>query len=418
MTVAKNFPRLLVATEFPPNGSGGGASVVRQMLKEWPTDRLYWWSYFPDRDQRFSQRVAAHRVATVPPRLYPNRRWRHPKAWFIEHFWCPWAAGHFRKTLALFDPDAVWVIPSCWSIPPLAKVLPSANVGFHVTVQDYPDCNDWVRQFGYARTRRLAVLADQLYAKATTRDATSHPMIADLRARTGAGAAQMLHAGLEPDDFNFLRARAAVPDGPIRIAFAGSISREDNFGCFIRALDALRAALPKPLSFELFSSHSYSDRPWFDPTWMHERGNLPEPDFNRALRECTWGFAMMSLAEDDRCHRLSFPTKFISYLAAGLPIFTLGHPETSVVKMAQQYRVGICLTSGDLETLKTGLLPALMLADPWKTFGPEILRCARDEFDAVRRRQTLYECFRICARQRGWTDDTSASVAAGLRLNP
>ena len=47
------FPRLLVATEFPPNASGGGAAVVRQMLKDWPVDRLFWWSPLPDNDPMF-----------------------------------------------------------------------------------------------------------------------------------------------------------------------------------------------------------------------------------------------------------------------------------------------------------------------------------------------------------------------------
>ena len=374
---------------------------MRQMLKDWPIDRLQWWSCFPDHDQRFGQRVAAHRVAAFPPKLYPHRRWRMQKSWILENFWVPWAARHFRETLSEFQPDAVWVIPVWWAILPMANVLLKSNIGFHVTVQDYADAREWAAQFGLARTRRMAIASDMLYARATTRDATSHPMIADLRTQTGADAAQMLHAGLEPADFEFLCARPPFPDGPIRIAYAGSISREEDFVRFIRALDALRPALPRPLSLELLSSHSYRARSWFDPTWMQERGNLPEPHFSQALRECTWGFAMMSLAEDDQCHRLSFPTKFISYLAAGLPILTLGHPETSVVKMAQQYGVGVCLTTGDLEALKQALLPALTLADPWQAFGPEIQRCARNEFDASRRRQKLYECFRICARQRG-----------------
>ena len=40
-------------------------------------------------------------------------------------------------------------------------------------------------RFGGGRARRMVVLAEGLYARATTRDATSHPMIADLRERTG-----------------------------------------------------------------------------------------------------------------------------------------------------------------------------------------------------------------------------------------
>ena len=37
-----DFPKLLVATEFPPNAAGGGAAVLRQMLKEiQPNEQLF-----------------------------------------------------------------------------------------------------------------------------------------------------------------------------------------------------------------------------------------------------------------------------------------------------------------------------------------------------------------------------------------
>jgi len=411
-TVSKTpetFPRLLVATEFPPNASGGGASVVRQMLKDWPVEKLYWWSCNPDNDSRFGQRVAAHRVAKIPPKCYPNRKFTRQKSWFLENIWSIWAARHFRKTVAVFRPDVIWFIPVTWAISSAAKALLEEGIGFHVTVQDYPDCKDWVKPLGLARTKRLATLSDELYAKATTRDATSHPMIEDLRLRTGCDAMQMMHAGLEKDHFDVLRAKTGTREGPIRIAFAGTISREDDFAKFVSSVDRIRPNLSKPVTLEIFSSHRYSDRSWFDPSWMHERGNLGEPQFTNALRECTWGFSMLSLAEDDTKQRMSFPTKFISYLAAGLPVFTLGHPESSVVRMAQQYRVGICVTSGDPNVLDLKVGEALSCANPWQQFGSEILNCAKNEFDASKKREVLYKCFQTCIQEsfgRGKAKDT------------
>ena len=147
-----DYPKLLVAGEFPPNASGGGGTIVRQMLKDWPVDRLFWWSCHPDSDKRFGQQVAAHRVATIPPRLYPNRRLLAPKTWFLKHVWSRWAEHHFCKTLSLFKPDVVWVIPSSWSIPPLVRSpVAGPNLPFHVSVHDYADCNVWVKPFGLAQ---------------------------------------------------------------------------------------------------------------------------------------------------------------------------------------------------------------------------------------------------------------------------
>jgi hypothetical protein len=396
-----DYPRLLVATEAPPNASGGGGAILRQMLKEWPVDRLFWWSCLPDNEPRFGQRVAAHRVAHIPWKLYPQRRWRAQRSWLLEKVWNPWAARHFRKTLSLFKPDAIWVIPISWSIPPMARTLLPSNIGFHVSVHDYPDCNNWVEQFGLDQTRRFTALSELLYSRATTRDAISRAMVEDLRARTGSDAVQVLRSGLEKKDFDYLQAKSAVPSDTIRIAYAGTITLQDDFACLVQALVALRPQLPRPVSLEIFSGHSYCDRAWFDPTWMHERGNLPEPQFSTAMRECTWGFALMALAENNPSQRFSFPTKFTSYLMAGLPIFSLGHPGSSLTEMVQHYRVGVSSSSGKQEILRPKVLEAFSLENPWKTFGPEILRCAREEFDAARRRQVLYDCFRTCAVKRG-----------------
>jgi hypothetical protein len=388
-----------VATEAPPNASGGGGAIVRQMLKEWPQDRLFWWSCVPDNDPRFGQQVAAHRVARIPWKLYPHRRWRAQKSWLLKNFWSPWAAHHFRKTLSEFKPDAVWVIPISWSIPPLARVLLPSGIGFHVSVHDYPDCNNWVEQFASDYTRHFMALTESLYARAATRDAISRSMADDLQARTGSPATQVLRSGLGPKDFDYLQAKTAVPRDVIRIAYAGTITWEDDFVCLVHALNSVRTKLPRPVSLEIFSGHSYRDRAWFDPSWIHERGNLPEPQFSTAMRECSWGYALMALGEDNASQHFSFPTKFTSYLMAGLPVFSLGHPRSSLIEMTQRFRVGVSSSSGTPEVLQPKVLEAFSMEDPWQTFKAEILRCAREEFDASRGRQVLYDCFRTCARK-------------------
>jgi hypothetical protein len=391
-------PRLLVATEAPPNGSGGGGAILRQMLKEWPTDRLFWWSCVADIDPRFGQQVAAHRVARIPWKLYPHRKWRRQKCWLLKNVWSPWATRHFRATLAELKPDVVWVIPISWSIPPISKVLASSNLAYHVSVHDYPDCNNWVEQFGVEHTRRFMALTEILYAKASSRDAISRLMLDDLKTRTGCDG-RILRSGLQSQDFYYLQGKTTVPNDPIRIAYAGSITWEEDFLCLVRAIDAVRTKLPRPVTLELFSGQSYANRSWFDPAWMREHGNLPEPRFSTELRNCSWGFALMALGEDNASQRFSFPTKFTSYLMAGLPIFSLGHPKSSLTEMAQRFRVGVHSSSGRLEDLTPKVFEAFSIENPWKVFGAEMIRCAREEFDAEAGRIFLYDCFRTCAQE-------------------
>jgi hypothetical protein len=397
--MTQRFPRLLVATEFPPNASGGGPAVVRQLLRNWPDEKLLWWSCFPDRNAQFGRVVSEHRVAAIPARLYPHRRCRALKSWLMQHLWAPWATRQFRITIKELNPDVVWVIPHCWSIPPVGKVLPDIELGFHVSMHDYADVRSCIFRFGLRRSREMAAMADQLYASATTCDGISDPMVVDLRSRTGRDGA-VIRAGLEPGDFEYLENKAQSAAGEIRIAYAGTILVEDTFTIFVNALKRIRNRISRSVFLDFFTGHSYRSRRWFDSSWMRERGLMAEPALSQELKKFAWGFAPMSLTDDDpRYNRFSLPTKFVSYLAAGLPVITLGHPESSIAKVAQAYRVGLCLTSHEPAVIQKELFSALSLQNPWEYFRPEIQRCAHAEFDAERMREELYECFSRSAQR-------------------
>jgi glycosyltransferase involved in cell wall biosynthesis len=391
------FPRLLVATEFSPNAPGGGPAVVRQMLKPWPAEQLYWWSCMPERNELFGRKVTAHHVALIHGKLYPNRRWRPQRAWLLEKFWVPWAARQLRKTLADLQPDVIWAIPHAQAIPPLARVLPRAGIGLHVSIHDYMDNRGFGARFGLPRSRRFAALADQLYAAATTRDAISRPMLEDLRARTGRDGL-ITRAGLEQEDFDNLALEPKNQNSSIRVAYAGTIVAAEEFALVVRALGRIRERLPRPVVLEFFGDHSPRSRDWFDAAWMNDHGSLPAAELAKALQECDWGVSPMRLPDEDpRYNRFSLPTKFATYLAAGLPVIVLGHPESAVVKVARQYQVGTCATDGDLEALSAQLLAAMSEPNPKAKYRPEIRRCALAEFDVRQMRAALYDNFRVCA---------------------
>lgn len=394
--------KLLVATEFPPNASGGGPAVVRQMLKDWPAENLFWWSCLPETNCRFGQRVREHRCAAIPAKLYPQRKFTTLKSALLENVWSPGAANHLRRTLCELRPDAVWVIPHNWSIPPLHAAVTGTKSPCHVSLHDYVDVHDNPRRFGAARCARLARQADALYAGAATADAISQEMADDLQQRTGKAAAAIIRFGVESAELDALAATASTaPLNEIRIAYAGSILVEQEFALFVAALRRLREVNRRPIRLRFFGANAFAAAPWFDPAWMSVIGNLPEAELRAELRQCHWGFSPMALADaDPRYNRFSFPTKFIAYLAAGLPVITLGHPESSVMKMAARYDVGCSTSAADVATLAAQLQSALAVAAPAERHGPEIIRCARVEFDAAAMRGKLYECFRQAAARR------------------
>ena len=389
--------KLLVATDFPPDAPGGGPAIVRQMLRSFQA-AVYWWSCRPSLHHfasDFAPQLKEFHCA-APGKLFPQKRWTRTKSLAMRALWAPYAAHSLASFLQKISPDCVWAIPHDWSILPLYQVLLKGGPKswhMHATIQDFPDIHHHASLWGAQTVSALVHQQEALYANAGSADAISFPMLDCLRNRTGKDGAQMLHAGLEPEDFHFLETQPAGPlaKGPIRIAYAGTILVEPEFSFFSLLLEKIRA-MGVDLRLEFWSAHNYSTRPWFRHEWMKEHGHLSDTDLIFHLRQCSWGFIPMSLSDQDpRYNRFSLPTKFISYLAAGLPILSLGHPESSLMKMTTAYHVGLQLTKDSLAEPSFSLKTAL--CEPKAKFIPEILRCARAHFDAQKMRAKLWNCF-------------------------
>jgi len=318
----------------------------------------------------------------------------------MEFMWAPLAGLSLRLALNQVRPDCIWAIPHDWSILPLHKVLATNTEGgarkakmsrAHVTIQDFPDVHQHGVTWGMDRVARMARMQEEIYRSATTCDATSLPMLAHLEQRTKIKGLQMLHQGLEKEDLNLLKnpPTAKKAGEMIKIAYAGTILVRKEFQSFVEALAILRQSLPVEL--HLWGAHSYAQEDWFRREWVVEHGNLPERDLITKLRKCDWGFIPMALEDNDpRYNRFSFPTKFISYLAAGLPVITMGHPECSVMKIAKAYNVGITIPNG--ESPSSALTVALKDPRAKDNHRQEILRCAHEQFDAEKMRKKLWAC--------------------------
>ena len=390
--------KLFIATDFPPDAPGGGPAIVRQMLRGFRA-QVYWWSCRPSLRHSQSDFAAplTEFICAPPGKFFPQKRLTRWKAIAMRTLWAPYAAHSLGNFLKKVSPDCVWAIPHDWSIFPLYQALLKCGPKswlMHATIQDFPDIHHHAALWGPKIVSALVRQQEALYANAESADAISLPMLDLLKKSTGKLGAQMLHAGLEPEDFHFLETQAArLPStGPIRIAYAGTILVDPEFSFFTQLLEKIRA-LGVDLRLEFWSSHTYSARPWFRHEWMKEHGHLSEADLMPHLRQCSWGFIPMSFSDlDPRYNRYSLPTKFITYLAAGLPILSLGHPESSLMKMTTAYQVGLQVAKTDLSEASS-LRLKIALSEPKAKYAPEILRCARDHFDAEKIRAKLWRCF-------------------------
>ena len=380
-----HFPKLLVVTEFPPNAP----TLNIQALKGFPADRIHWWSCEREYTSVYGQKYARMYRCWLPYRLIARRRVPRLRSMIVEKLWVPYAARHLRSTLAEAKPDQLWLNLYGWPIAAICRSGIVGRVRSHATIWDFPDVKADQSRWGEARCRRMLAQALSVYKAATTCDAISQPMREELTIQTGRSDIAILHSGLEDADVARLKLEPEPSDGIIRIAHAGTILAPDAFALFVNTLRQAAGKTGRRICLEFFGGQSHARNSWFDPEWMQNDGALEEPVFIERLQRCTWGLVALDVDDaNPRYSRFSFPNKFGTYLAAGLPIMLLSGPESSSAKMLLQQPVGIRL---DHNRLLLDLLDTLKMENPKRTFLAAIEGCAKTEFYMPAIRQKLWQ---------------------------
>ena len=397
-----DFPKILVATAFPPSVPGGSPWVFDQLIRGIPPGKVSWWACGGTPPPDASVPREQFRSGELPPRLQPHRRFVQVKRLLLEYAWVPAAARGLRAFIEEQRPDLLWILPYAWAAPVLHRALKGLKIPYHCTVHDFADTAGGIGSLGLNRAHRFQRLIEELYAGAVSRDVYMGQIAEDLERKTGAKADAVIRCGVEPEELEFVRTKPfPAPEGKIRIGYPGTIVAEETFARFVAALQGVRARLPLPVEIELFGPHSYRSRPWFDESLIVEHGYLPADELDRRYNACTWGLAMMELDDSNpRYSRFTFPCKFTRALAAGIPLICIGHPECTLSRLAQQYRLGPVITESDPAAMGETLLAALSVPAEPEALRAEMLRCAETEFNAGRNREVLHALFRASLRVR------------------
>ena len=397
-----DFPKILVATSFPPSVPGGSPWVFDQLRRGIAPEKLSWWACGGTPPAACNVPLSQFKSGNQPPRLQPHIRFTQTKCFLLEQIWVPAAARGLRAFIRQQKPDLLWLLPYAWAAPVLHRAVQGLGIPWHITVHDLADTAWSVRSLGLKRAHRFQHMIDELYAGAVSRDVYMQELVVEMERTTGRKADAVIRCGVEPEELEYVRTKPfPAPADKIRIGYPGTVVCEDTFARFIAALQLLKGQLPLPVEVNLFGPHSYRNRPWFDESLILEHGYLPEQELDRLYNRCSWGLAIMNLDDSNpRYSRFTFPCKFTRGLAAGIPLICIGHPESTLARLAKTYELGPVLTTSDPGEMAKGLAPALSAPGDPSRLRSEMLRCAETEFNAERNRQVMHAIFRASAAKR------------------
>ena len=393
--MTRKHPKILVAAAFPPDVPGGSPWLFYQLLRDADPARISWWSTSGESPKHTRDRVGTYQEAGLPARLVPHKRFIGLKCFLLEKFWVPYAVRHLRRYIAGQKPDLLWIIGYGWSIPVLHGALRDLGIPYHMTVHDMANTDGQVAALGAARADKFQGMLEDLYAGSASRDVYTEEIADELERKTGRKSDLIIHCGAEPEEIKSIRTKTLpTPSNIIRIGYPGTIIAEETFARFLDALKIVSTRLPIAVEVNLFGTHSYRNRPWFDKTIIVEHGYLSDDELEMRYRSCDWGLAIMDLDDvNQRYNRFSFPCKFARALASALPVITIGHPESALIRYSSRYDLGAVMTSKDPWELAQLLGDAFLSPIDWNRRKEGIMRCVEEGFNADLNRRRLFELF-------------------------
>jgi hypothetical protein len=364
-------PMLLVATYFGEGWTTGGAVIVDSLLRRYPADRYVRFSV-PLRSSGAAQGPSAARCAHAfhaPGLLHP--RWRGSASRLL------WYAGSYvqaRQAAALAraaSADLVWSVLDYTWVPFTYRFMRRSRLPVHVSVHDDPVVSARLAGWPPDVLARLAQAFEFCYKRAASRDVISDSMRRHYSATYDRDAVIVTH-GI-PSAHATLVARANVAHRPLRIVHLGNLHYADEAIRFTEALkgeaEVTFIGNPPAQLREAAVRMPLRVLPWMSPEALDSE--LARYDF---------AYLPYGFAPDRRLFvETSFPTKFISYLKAGLPVIHHAPSYSSVAAFMRSYGVGVLVDSLDARAIRA----ALNSIEPTQhaAMRVECARAAREVFD-------------------------------------
>ncbi len=348
--VPRGFPRPVV--QAVARGGVRGFGVLRD-ISPWLERQIYWGVVSPRSLVASTRRIARQLAALRPCRL----------AVFLNSIEMPIVAAELARQL-----DIPYVTME-WDLMEVAV--------------------DRLDLAGPIRRRAVGAL-QALRRGAVRRGVASEGMESMYRERWGLDAivlrqpARAINHSRPPD-----------PRRPMVIAVCGNIYAVDEFRSFVRALDSLGWAV-EGRALELLVIGPAGNEVGPLPAQVRVTGWVPFAESLQYLRTADLGYCPYWFDERQAdIVATSFPSKLISYLSCGVPVFYHGPANGSPAKFLTRYPAGVVCTTKDAGTISTEVARFLT--------SPDRLLLARRAAEAALTREFSLEILQ--ERMAVWLSD-------------
>jgi hypothetical protein len=381
-------------TYYAPETHHGGAMCVQRLLADYPRDRLVWMHHAEPVTDPASP-WSKVRQWSIPLLRRPSRFGLAPLRdvadWTLH---APRVARLVAEQSRRAGVQAVLGIGPGISVRISHQIAQRLGIPLLLWIHDDPAAHATYRNLPRPLVQWIRRCFVNAYRSASMRYTISEPMRDHYHDMTGCDAV-VLPPPIEVDS---AVSSHAAHDGPIRIGFAGAITEPEAWLAFLGALERLSAK--RRFELTVFADPQTVPVPSPYRRWVRLEGWRDADTVHNTLQSMDYLYLPLWFRADRRVHvATSFSTKFVGYLATGLPVLCHVPTTSAVAEFIGRHPVGPVLDTLDTDTL-TDRLRGVFDDPTWHERAAELRDRALTEFDRDRAVNRLHMDLRTLAFTR------------------
>ncbi len=412
-----SLPRLLVVSGYPPNARMGGGIILRNLLQQYPADRLTILS-----NARVIEQLAADPNGGLLDALHvPVSPWRSNIRGVRRVLRTVNVLQTFRAARAslrrLSAGDVILAVP--WGGEIGSELFAAAyfmhrRSGAGLVVYEM---DEWRASLGPAAGLPARVLEGLFHARlvraAKSVWVISPPLVDQFRQRFGVEAQIMAHC-VDIERFHGARSSKQPEGGPRRILYAGAIYGP-QVDAIRNVLHAIQNEPSLPYTLVLYTGQSANELAEFGIAGPALRVEplVPVEQIPELLASADVLLLPFAFEPGQReVVSTSFPTKTADYLASGVPVLVHAPPYATVSRLARAEGWAEVVDEPCIDLLRTALQKLMNDNERRQSLKSEALRVARQRHDLTARRAAFLDSIRAAAgrsRQENGQDTFACS---------
>ena len=347
-TTVKKNPKILFISNYLPEGGAGGGVILRDLLLEYPEDKLFWAAmYGPFNYSPVWKKSVGRHYFPFPKLGRYSQYWKLLEVKYVHRVFVKAYIRRLKRIINIWKPDLIWGVIQKLTVPLFSSVCETfSNIPIHISIHDDPILENTHHAFPFREIEfrnKLRIILN----RTRSIDAVSNRLLKKYATERHLSAVVTRGADWDKSKIYFAKNKS-VKSG-VRVVLGGQGQCPSPWPQdLIRGFEAFEEKKCRNSSF-----HAYDIGFRGNDKNVFAESLISPSKFDEAMKTYHLGYICDPLNDYGKAFALtSFSTKLVTYVTHGLPFIYHGPQNSTAADFLEKFPAGVIVESHDPEDIK------------------------------------------------------------------